>query len=186
MYKAVAAQEAGLDPLNDFAPDEEGRAAEIHQQWVAANFPVNFAAFLASTTPQPPTGANEDGGAVAPAPDTLTQALSTKFGLASEAIEGYTKAMVERASRKKEGQSKASRPLRTKPLTGKALAAVTQVIEDSLKELSRTAREYEVDPSTAMQLFSKVLTYFSGDVWNAYQLAHGLRRAKQAQGMFMC
>lgn len=182
VHKVQAARDAKLDDLNDFGPDDEARAAEIFKQWARAGSPATFTDFVmnlkAQTSGAPPTEATSS--------DNLAKTLSSKFGLPSETIKAYTAAVVERANGKKESSAKQPRTPRTKPLSGVALAAITKVIEGSLEELSRTAWEHKVDPSTAMQLFSRVLTYFGGDVWNAYQLKHSLRRAQKAQGMVIC
>lgn len=94
--------------------------------------------------------------------------------------------MVQRTTEKKEGKrSKPSKAEHRKPLKGEALDAITKVVEKCLGELADAAREHNVEPTAAMQLFSKSLNYFSGNVWDAYQIRHALRRTKKRIGIYI-
>ena len=181
VYMVMEARKAGLqDDLNDFE-EGEARPIEIHEAWTKLGSPMSFQAFQTArkgkaraTTPIPPTPSINPPSTSAIQPDAFTGALSSKFGLPKAAIEAFSSKAVARASNIPKGKAGSCK---YKPLKGAAREEASLLIDQALTSLLQLSEKHGTDPTAATKLFQKKLDYFSGSVWDMWEMQHALKRA---------
>lgn len=181
VHLATQSANAGLDPLNDFQ-EEEGRPAEIYQQWVDLKKPSSYAVFRAGhkgkggpfqRPREPPVEKPADD---LPKAADLTSSLSASFGLSEEALKAFSAKAVARGQPGTPGTGNANTRVRYKTFNGKAKEEVEHVIDEALAMLAQVSQKHGTDPTLAAKLFVKKLDLFSSSLWDLWQIRQAARR----------
>ena len=186
VYMAKEAQKAGLDELNDFE-EGEGRPVEIHEAWTQLGCPTSFSAFQTARkgkaraiSPIPPTLSSNAQPTPLSQPNDFTGALASKFGLPDAAIHAFSSKAVSWAERSSSIAKGKVASFKYKPFKGAAREEASVLIDEALRKLVELSQKHGTDPTATTKLFQKKLDYFSGSLWDMWEIQHALKRVTKS------